>query len=297
MAIPLESQEPDPKRKRAGAGKRNGPRPARGPRRRAPSGSRTDEQERSWADPPTAGAGRLDEFDRSLRARQRLALVLRLLGRLDGRRCLLLTPAVDESAFAFHLRAAGGCWTWATTRSEAATAMSDLLGEKVHVTSATATPFEQGTFDRVVVTEANQVLHGDERLEAELARVLSPGGLSVLTAPHHGRSFRLGGWPSRASRNGSTSSRNGSTAHAAQAEEIAPPSLGAGLYPVARGSCSRAFTRLVDRTPGLHGRPARLLAALDYLLPASDGFDVALSMMKPHGEAAASDEGGDVHSP
>lgn len=268
MAIPLESQDPDPKRKRTGRTS------AHRPRRADSSVDRTAERERSWADPPLDGARCLDDFDRSLQARQRLALTLRLLGRLDGKRCLLLTSGDERGAFAFHLRAAGGCWVWATTDAEPAAAMGALLGEKVHLTAPTATPFGAESFDRVVVTNVQHLLREGEALGAEVARLLVPGGVAVMTAPH-ARPF-LGRKLLRKER----SRGNGSGPTAVRAEHIAIPLLRSGLEPVARGNCARLFTRLVDRTPGMRGGPARLVAALDYLLPASGGAELALAARK-----------------
>ncbi|MEX2531205.1 MAG: methyltransferase domain-containing protein [Gemmatimonadota bacterium] len=281
MAIPLESKEPDPKR--TGSGKQPGPRSARRRRKAGSSGIRTEGQGRSWADPPQEAARCLDTFDRSLQARQRLALTLRLLGRLDGKRCLLLTPGEDEGAFAFHLRASGGCWVWATTDAEPAAAMGELLGEKVHIAAATATPFGANSFDRIVVTNAQHLLLEGEALGAELARLLVPGGVAVLTAPHARPLLARRLLQSAGS--GRRASGNGSGPTAVRAEHIALPLLQAGLEPVARGNCARLFTRLVDRTPGMSGRPARLVAALDYLLPASGGAELALAARKQHNGA------------
>lgn len=54
---------------------------------------------------------------------------------------------------------------------------------------ATRLPFPDGAFDRVIAAEILEHVPNDERAMAELARVLRPGGLAVVTVPRW--------WPER----------------------------------------------------------------------------------------------------
>jgi SAM-dependent methyltransferase len=48
---------------------------------------------------------------------------------------------------------------------------------------ATAMPFGDGTFDRVIAAEVLEHILDDQRAMNELARVLRPGGLAAITVP------------------------------------------------------------------------------------------------------------------
>jgi len=56
-------------------------------------------------------------------------------------------------------------------------------GELDHVCDITAIPVPESTYDRVICTEVLEHVPYPDRVIAELARVLKPGGLLAITAP------------------------------------------------------------------------------------------------------------------
>src|SRR5947209_5469031 len=48
---------------------------------------------------------------------------------------------------------------------------------------ATAMPFDDGSFDRVIAAEVLEHVPADQRALAEIARVLRPGGMLAVTVP------------------------------------------------------------------------------------------------------------------
>jgi ubiquinone/menaquinone biosynthesis C-methylase UbiE len=60
---------------------------------------------------------------------------------------------------------------------------SPRTGATVISGDATAMPFGDGTFDRVIAAEILEHVLDDQRAMSELARVLRPGGLAAITVP------------------------------------------------------------------------------------------------------------------
>ena len=223
---------------------------------RTPSGPRVNGRE--TATPPTVNdrtGSQLDLFETSLRRSQQLALLLRLLGPLPGRRCFLLDRGSTLGAWNFRLRSAGGIWSWGSTSSAPIAEMEALLGEPVHQVGPGGVPFEPEAFDVVVVLETHQLGLEPDRIAGEVSRILAPGGRAVVAATRERASGGISGLE-------------------AMLEEV-------GLIPETRGACCRLFTELLDRFEELPRGPRRLMASLDHLMPASTGHEIAVSALKP----------------
>jgi SAM-dependent methyltransferase len=66
--------------------------------------------------------------------------------------------------------------------SEAGEAPPGATGQAVRG-DATAMPFADGTFDRVIAAEVLEHIPGDQQAMNEIARVLAPGGIAAVTVP------------------------------------------------------------------------------------------------------------------
>lgn len=227
------------------------------------------------------GARELDRFDRSLKRRQELALLRRLLRPLGDRRCLLVTGGDRGGALNFHLRAAGGRWKWAHTDEDRLWHIASILGEPVSHVSASDLPFRDGTFDRAVVMGALQSTEDPWKLVSEISRVLRPRGTTVLTAPTPRRSLPLTMLDRSLGRNSRDDSRNG------DAFDLEAAAHAAGLVSERRGACCRFFTEAIEVAfdgsppgPPLHS-VLKVVASLDYLIPWAPGHTVALVARKP----------------
>jgi SAM-dependent methyltransferase len=135
----------------------------------------------------------------------------------------------------------------------------DRPGHSQHRASLTALPFGDASFDSAVCFEVLEHIEDDAAAAAELARVLRPGGLLLLSVPTPPAPF--------------------DPAHVR--EGYAPAELdallrGAGLHVVARGTCMYGLSRALIAAWRLQGRlafgdptvgyvPAVLVRALAHL--------------------------------
>jgi SAM-dependent methyltransferase len=126
----------------------------------------------------------LKMFSKTLKKQQKLRLLLRQIGDLRGKRCLLITNGDNNGALNCHFRAHGGDWTWVENEPDHIDEMQELLGESVALGSFTRIPAESGSFDIVVSIDVHEHLDDFEPFNRELHRVVRPGGLVVVTTPN-----------------------------------------------------------------------------------------------------------------
>lgn len=130
------------------------------------------------------GAWQLRMFEKTLKKKQKLGLLLQLIGDVEGRRCLLVTDGDNNGALNYHFRRHGGRWSWAEMEERSIPAMEGLLGEEVHHGRPSALPFPDEAFDRVVVIDVHEHQTDVKPLNREIARVVGPGGVAVVTTPN-----------------------------------------------------------------------------------------------------------------
>jgi SAM-dependent methyltransferase len=185
----------------------------------------------------------LEMFRYSLKKQQKLKLLLELLGPLDDERCLLITCGDNPGSLNFHMRAAGGDWTWAELEEDGIPQMEHLLGEKVHHGRPDALPFPAGTFKRVVVVDAHEHVDDVDALNREVARVLAPDGAAIVTTPNGDTSLPL----ARVKRwIGMDPSVYGHRVQGYSTAQLEAMMVAAGLQPVAVGAYSRFFTEFAE---------------------------------------------------
>jgi SAM-dependent methyltransferase len=135
----------------------------------------SESQRRSW---------QLQMFSKTLKKQQKVRLLVEGLGPLSTERCLLVTNGDNNGAMNVHFRAAGGEWTWAEFEEGTIPDMAKFLGDPVHQVELDAWPFEDASFDRIVMIDVHEHLRDVTGVNRELARVLAPGGLAVVTTPN-----------------------------------------------------------------------------------------------------------------
>lgn len=192
---------------------------------------------------PSSTPWQLEVFDVSLKKRQKLAMLLELLGPLQGERCLLVTNGDNPGSLNYHLRLAGGEWRWCELEAKGIHEMQRFLGETVHQGSADSLPFPDGAFTRVVVVDVHEHLERTAAFDRELARVLAAGGLAVVTTPNGDERLpvaRLKGWL------GMSPAAYGHTVQGFRVEELEAKLRSVGLVPERRGAYSRFFTEFTE---------------------------------------------------
>lgn len=183
-------------------------------------------------------------FRRTLKKRQRLGVLRRLIGSIDGpRRCLMLTCGDNNGAMNWHLRQLGGQWTWADLESRSLAEMSALLGQPVHHVQRDHLGFGDGSFDLVVCIDAHEHVENPLALMRELARVAAPGGRVIVSTPGRNRRKII-----RQLKNmlGMKAAAYGHVRDGFDAAELADLAASCGLSPRRTRTFSRFFTELVE---------------------------------------------------
>jgi SAM-dependent methyltransferase len=193
--------------------------------------------------PGPAAPWPLEVFQRSLKKRQKLELLLEMMGPLAEERCLLVTCGDNPGALNYHFRAAGGRWSWAELEADRTAAIAELLGDPVHAASASRLPFPDAAFDRVVVIDVHEHLEDVSPLNREVARVLAPGGLALLTTPNGNPRLPLAVVKRLL---GMTPEVYGHRVQGYTAEALEAMARSVDLVPESRGAYSRFFTEAIE---------------------------------------------------
>lgn len=185
----------------------------------------------------------LQVFDVSLKKRQKLAMLADLIGPLVSQRCLLVTKGDNPGSLNFHLAALGGAWTWCELEAEGLPAMESFLGQVVHHGGEESLPFDDAHFERVVVVDVHEHLANPDALDREIARLLAPGGVAVVTTPNGDERLPV----ARLKRAlGMDPATYGHIVQGFTAEELEARLKAVGLQPERRGAYSRFFTELIE---------------------------------------------------
>jgi SAM-dependent methyltransferase len=123
-------------------------------------------------------------FSKSLKKKQKLALLSRQLGPTEGQTCLLVTNGDNNGALNHHLRSRGGRWTWVENESDHLAEMEALLGEPVLRGTATWIPVADASFDVVVSVDVHEHLEDCAAFNRELSRVTRSSGTVIVTTPN-----------------------------------------------------------------------------------------------------------------
>ena len=194
------------------------------------------------------GAGepwQLRLYRRSIKKRETLEAVLRLLPEVQGRRCLEVGCATGTSSWL--LRQRGGDWVSTDFEAEQVRSARELLRDDVRLIDATGLPFPDESFDVVVGINFLEHLSNDRAFVAEMVRVLKPGGAFLLTCPD-GVSGRLGYRLKRLYRFTADTGGFGHVRDGYLRSELEALLRGAGLRIERIESYSRIFTELVENT-------------------------------------------------
>jgi SAM-dependent methyltransferase len=186
----------------------------------------------------------LQLFDRSLKKRQKLDLLLNMAGPIEAdKRCLLLTCGDNPGALNHHFRNAGGKWTWGEIEPERIEAMSRLLGDPVAHVDPAAFPFADASFDLVILIDVHEHLEELDPVNREVARVVAPGGVALLTTPNGDERLPVAVVKRML---GMTPEIYGHQVQGYTQEQLEGMAQSVGLVPEARGAYSKFFTEAIE---------------------------------------------------
>ena len=199
------------------------------------------------AAPPTPQASgvpwQLQMYAKSLKKRQKVDLLMRLMGPVAGKQCLLVSGHDNNGAMNWHFRAAGGKWSWGQVYPQGIAEMSEFLGDPVSHVDINRFPYPDGAFDLVIIIDVHEHFPDVSGLNREIRRVLAPSGLAIITTPNG--DTRL---PVAALKNviGMTPATYGHVVQGYRVRELEAMFRSVGMRPVASGGYSRFFTEFAE---------------------------------------------------
>lgn len=132
-----------------------------------------DRGRREWA---------LALYRRSVIKQEKVRQIQWLLPETEGLDCLDIGG--DNGVVSLLLRERGGRWKSADLDKTAVEAIRDVVGTGVYRIDGRTTPFEDSSFDLVVIVDFLEHIETDREFADELARILKPGGQLVVNVPH-----------------------------------------------------------------------------------------------------------------
>jgi ubiquinone/menaquinone biosynthesis C-methylase UbiE len=185
----------------------------------------------------------LKMFHRSLKKQQKLRALLELLGKTNGKKCLLVTNGDNNGALNWYFRENGGEWTWADVSGENNDQIAQLLGEPVHDYKEADFGIPDGQFDCVVSIDVLEHLKEDQPFLKELKRVLKLHGTAVVTVPNGDPKLLANQikW-----KFGMTPEVYGHTRAGYTVAELSDSISKAGLQPKNSGGYSRFVTEMIE---------------------------------------------------
>lgn len=133
--------------------------------------------------PDSAAAWQVRLFKKSRTQQAKLENILRFLSPREGKICL--DVGGGNGVIPLMLRRNGGQWISIDSRPEAVTAMTALFGEEaVFKIDGPELPFEDDSFDIIVVVDYLERLRDDRFFIKECHRCLRPKGELLIQVPH-----------------------------------------------------------------------------------------------------------------
>lgn len=182
-------------------------------------------------------------FGKTLKKQQKLRLLLKQIGDVRDRTCLLVTNGDNNGALNYHFREHGGSWTWVENEPDQIGEMERLLGEEVALGTPSRIPAGDACFDVVVSIDVHEHLEDCSSFNRELYRVVRPGGIVVVTTPN-GDSWK----PVTVLKNlvGMTKEKYGHRVIGYNLKQHDRMLREVGLRPLVSGSYSKFFTELLE---------------------------------------------------
>ena len=129
-----------------------------------------------------AGNWHLRLFKKSVLKQAKLREILSLLGPTEGKKCLDIGG--DNGLISYHLRKRGGKWASADLEEEAVNSIRSLVKTEVYKIDGRKTPFEDNTFDLVVIIDFLEHISTDRIFIEELRRIMKNESKLIINVPY-----------------------------------------------------------------------------------------------------------------
>lgn len=127
---------------------------------------------------PVAAERDFRVFRKSVPLQIKLRELVQALGETDGLVCLDI--GAQNSMLSYRLRKRGGEWHTAVTGQDLVASCEAVLGENVHVLEGDKFPFEDKTFNVIVVTDFLEHVGSPDAFIEECHRILMPDGRLIV---------------------------------------------------------------------------------------------------------------------
>lgn len=118
-------------------------------------------------------------FNSSIRRTRKLRRIATLAGNTGSLYCLEISAG--DGSISAHLRSLGGSWRTAVSTTAAADSIRYGISEKITLIENEILPFEDNTFDMVVIVDALKDISADCEFIRECHRVLKNEGSVIIT--------------------------------------------------------------------------------------------------------------------
>lgn len=134
------------------------------------------------ADGEQKGSWHLRLFKKSVLKQAKLREILSLLGPTEGKKCLDIGG--DNGLISYHLRKRGGKWASADLEEEAVSSIRNLVKTEVYKIDGRKTPFEDNTFDLVVIIDFLEHISTERIFIEELRRIMKNNSKLIINVPY-----------------------------------------------------------------------------------------------------------------
>lgn len=132
----------------------------------------------------TAVPWQLQMYRKSLKKRQKVELLTKLMGPAAGKRCLMISGHDNNGAMNYEFRAGGGSWSWGQVYDDGIAEMSEFLGDPVAHIDINKFPWPDNSFDVLIIIDVHEHFSDLDGFNREIARVVAPGGMAIVTTPN-----------------------------------------------------------------------------------------------------------------
>lgn len=121
-------------------------------------------------------------FNKSVLKQRKYKELTQSLGSTEGLRCLDIGS--DNGVISYLFRKCGGSWCSADLDTQSVSEIKNLVKSEVFQIDGGRTPFEDNSFDCVVVIDFLEHIPNDVAFVVELNRILKPNGRLIINVPH-----------------------------------------------------------------------------------------------------------------
>lgn len=186
-------------------------------------------------------AWQLKIFEKTLKKKEKLALIRSIIPPLSTQRCLDLGCA--KGTISYFLRAGGGHWFHEDLDFSNVAATRELVGPFAAVIPSSCIPHRDSTFDLILSLDIIEHISDDQRFLFEMARVLRSNGTLILSTPATGPVFLLNRLKKRL---GLTPDQYGHVVEGYTIEQLDLMLKKAGFQVDYKSTYSRFFTELIE---------------------------------------------------